>query len=87
MASYSWASEGGQGLDFEIISKKGCFLISRGKSQSSPLLASPWKIFLGKSSTGPPGKNPSDAHGRIVTSHKPTPSTDDHDTPLRATSK
>jgi len=38
-------------LDFEIISKKGCFSISKSKNQISPLLA-------------PPEKNYSDAHAQ-----------------------
>ena len=36
-------------LDFQIFSKKGCFLVVSGKKQISPLLP-------------PPGKNLSDAH-------------------------
>jgi len=50
-------------LDFEIISKKGCFFaISRGKKQISPLLA-PWKKFWENPLLPPPlGKNPSDAY-------------------------
>jgi len=32
-------------LDFEIMSKKSFFSISRGKKQISPLLAPPWKKF------------------------------------------
>ena len=46
----------------KLLAKKVVFSISRGKNQISPLLAPPGKI-LGKSSTAPPGKNPSDAHG------------------------
>jgi len=40
-------------LDFEIISKKGCFFNFEGKKQISPLLIPPAKI-LGKSPTGHP---------------------------------
>ena len=43
----------GVGRDFEIISTKGCFSISRGKKQISPLLP-------------PPGKDPIDAHDYIA---------------------
>jgi len=32
-------------LDFETVSKKGCFTISRGKKQISPLLAPSGKNF------------------------------------------
>jgi len=53
--------QGGQApLDFKIISKNIVFSISRGKNQISPLLV-PLEKILGKSPTGPPGKNPSDA--------------------------
>jgi len=61
-AIQSWASERGAGptLDFEIFAKKVVFLVLSGKKQISPLLASPGKN-LEKSSSAPPGKNPSDA--------------------------
>jgi len=46
----TWASEGGQGrawtpLDFENFSKKVFFLVSSGKKQILPLLASARKIL------------------------------------------
>jgi len=45
-----------------LLAKKVVFSISRGKKQTLPLLA-PLEKILGKSTPGPPGKNPSDAHG------------------------
>jgi len=62
----SWASEG-QGMPcppwiLKLSVKNVIFWISRGKKQISPLLPPPEK-FLGKSPTGPPRKNPFDAHG------------------------
>jgi len=50
-------------LDFEIIRKKVVFSISRGRKQISSVLSSPLEKNLGKYPSGPPGKNPSDAHG------------------------
>jgi len=62
----TWASEGGQGFHspwiLKISAKKVLFLISSGKKQISPLLATPSQNF-GKKHV-PPGKNPSDAHER-----------------------
>ena len=65
----SWASEG-EGrrclapLDFEIISKKILFFQFRGiKNKFHHHFWPPLEKSLGKSATGPPGKNPSDAHG------------------------
>jgi len=41
------------------------FSISMAKKQISPLLAHPWKKFWQNPLLAPPpGKNPSDAHGR-----------------------
>jgi len=48
-------------LDFECLAKKVVFLVSSGKNQISPFLATPGKIWE-KSPSGPPGKI-SDAHG------------------------
>jgi len=45
-----------------ILAKKGCFSISRGKKQISPLLG-PLEKFWKNPLLTPPGKNPSDAHG------------------------
>jgi len=47
--------------EFEIFSKRAVFLVSSGKKQISPLLASLEKL-LEKSTSAPPGNNPSDAH-------------------------
>jgi len=54
----TWASErGGKApLDFETISKKVVFSISRGKNQISPLLAPPWKKFWENPLLLPPWK-------------------------------
>jgi len=51
-------------LDFEIFSKKSCFLDFEWKKQIAPLLSPPG-IILEKSSSAPPGKNPSYAHVRV----------------------
>jgi len=55
------AGEAKAPLDFEIFSKKGCFLSFVWEKQISPLLTPSGK-FLEKSPSAPPGKNPSDAH-------------------------
>jgi len=52
-------SEGWQ--ESENFSKNGCFLVSSGKKQISPLLAPPRKTF-GKIHWFPPGKHPFDTH-------------------------
>jgi len=40
IVTYTWASKGGKvHLDFKIFNKNGCFLVSSGKNQISPLLA------------------------------------------------
>jgi len=55
----AWLSEGGP--EFEHFSKKALFLVSSGKKQISPLSA-PLEKLLEKSTSVPPGKNPSNAH-------------------------
>ena len=54
----------GPSLDFESFSKNVACLVSSGKKQISPLLASPRKL-LGISPSGSPGKNSYDAHGHV----------------------
>jgi len=48
----------GHALDFEIICKKCCFLILRGKNQISLLLPSPCKKIWENPLLALPGKNP-----------------------------
>jgi len=50
----------GGGQEFENFSKKGCFLVSSGKTKFHHF-GPPIKTF-GKMQLCPPGKNPSDAH-------------------------
>jgi len=50
-------------LDFEICSKKGCFLSFEWKNQISPLLAPPLEKCRKNPLVLPPRKNLSDAHG------------------------
>ena len=64
----TWASEGGGAgeaqaplLDFEIISKKRLFFQFLGVKNKFHRFWPPLEKILGKSPTGPPGKNPSDA--------------------------
>jgi len=49
-----------RGRNLKISAKNAVFLISRGKKQISPLLASRRKVL--EKSTSAPGKIPSDAH-------------------------
>ena len=64
----TWASEGGRRrgsshpLHFEIISKKRLFFQFRGVKTKFHHFWPPLENILGKSPTGPPWKNPSDAH-------------------------
>ena len=58
--SDAWASEGGARGPWppwilKLLPKKGCFPISRGEKQISPLLA-PLELFLRKSPLAPPWK-------------------------------
>jgi len=52
---------GGNG-GFEIISKKRLFFQFRGVKNKFHHFWPPLEKILGKSPTGPPGRNPSDAH-------------------------
>ena len=56
----AWVSE--RGKEFDNVKNKSCYLILSGKKQIS-LLFSPLRKLLEKSTSVPPGKNPSDAHG------------------------
>ena len=57
---------GGRGaLDFEIISKNVCFFQFRGVKTKFHHFYPHLEKNLGKSPTGPSGKNPSDAHGSV----------------------
>jgi len=59
-----WASEGGGGpcpLDFEMYSKKGCFL-SFEWEKNFTIFRPPGKILEKSLSGSPPGKNPFDTH-------------------------
>jgi len=61
--------QGGASLDFEIFSKKDCFFSFKWEKANLTTFGPPGKI-LKKCSTGPPGKNTSDAHAYIYL-HKP----------------
>jgi len=62
-----WASEGGwQGgpcppLDFQMFTKKGCFLSFEWEKSNFTTFAPPWKN-VGKIPSGLPGKNLPEAH-------------------------
>ena len=70
--------KGGQGCGQEppwilkLLAKKGCFFQFRAVKTKFHHFWTPLEKILAKSPTGPPGKNPSDAHGTNHQSITPT---------------